>query len=254
MNAYAGEAERLARIVLANQVVEDGASPFSGDLATLLTRQRFCILNSWTNADPNGPIQRAPLALLASAFPEAAGERARFPEHTPDPTRSRWYSFPNMDDEVPLTERNLRPLRNRSPATGAPNLYRPTSACSSLARRCSALRSTTENSAGPPRFGTAPCPRWWRRPMDAEGPTEAERLPTRLPGSPSRCARSLCWTRRCRRRSTDGGRSSIIARRSRMASPASFVMSRRASDRSDLKFENEILCYTQLFPMQVPSD
>ena len=42
----------------------------------------------------------APLALLASRYPAAAGELARFPEHTPDPQRSRWYTFPRMQDEV----------------------------------------------------------------------------------------------------------------------------------------------------------
>ena len=101
VNAYAGDAARLARIVLANEVVEEGGAPFSDDLASLLTRRRFCILNSWTNADPDGgPILRAPLALLASRYPAAAGELARFPEHTPDPQRSRWYTFPRMQDEV----------------------------------------------------------------------------------------------------------------------------------------------------------
>lgn len=101
VNAYAGDASRLASIILANEVVDKGEAPFDGDLASLLTRQRFCILNAWTNADPAGrPIQRAPLALLASQYSAEAGNLARFPEHTPDPLRSRWYAFPRMDDEV----------------------------------------------------------------------------------------------------------------------------------------------------------
>ena len=100
VNAYAGDAARLARIVLANQVTEEGDAPSCDDLARMLTRKRFCILNAWTNADPDVPVLRAPLALLAGMYPTVAGKLARFPEHPPDPQRSRWYAFPRMQEEV----------------------------------------------------------------------------------------------------------------------------------------------------------
>ena len=103
MNAYAGNKEQLARIVLANEVVEPGAAPYDSDLTRRLGGgRRFCILNAWRNADGERPIGRAPLALLASQYAEADGLLARFPEHRLDVRRSRWYAFPSMADEVLL--------------------------------------------------------------------------------------------------------------------------------------------------------
>ena len=100
VNAYAGHADRLAQLVLANQVIETGRAPFAGDLVEQLSGRRFCILNAWRNADNDHPILRAPLALLATRHSEVDGPWGRFPEHLPDHTRSRWYAFPRMESEV----------------------------------------------------------------------------------------------------------------------------------------------------------
>jgi hypothetical protein len=93
VNAYADQPDHLARIVLANEVVESGRAPFGGDLPGLLAEgRRFCILNSWCNADNEAPIQRAPLAILAAHYRDThTPTGGRFPEHTPDRHRSRWY-------------------------------------------------------------------------------------------------------------------------------------------------------------------
>jgi hypothetical protein len=91
------DVESLVRLIQKNRI-DTGSFPRDELVAALHARRGFAIVNAWRNI-ASVPVARAPLALLATRY-DGPGA---FPEAAPDPTRSRWYTFPEMKrDELLL--------------------------------------------------------------------------------------------------------------------------------------------------------
>jgi len=76
------------------------------------SEKRFAIVNAWRNIDPFHPVQRSPLALLATQYRE---NTTCFPGSAPDMRRSRWYTFPDMTfEECLLFKQYDRDIRRPS--------------------------------------------------------------------------------------------------------------------------------------------
>ena len=123
---------------------------------------------------------------------------ACFPEHTPDRTRSRWYSFPAMrpDELLLFTQYGaIRITLTTAVLTMSPiPQARP--------YHVSAMPIQTASSVGRRSCGTARC-RGWSRARKRAG-TRTRAAPCRR-AAPSRCARSCCSRSSCRRRATARG-------------------------------------------------
>ena len=120
---------------------------------------------------------------------------ACFPEHTPDRTRSRWYSFPAMrpDELLLFTQYGaIRITLTTAVLTMSPiPQARP--------YHVSAMPIQTASSVGRRSCGTARCRGWSRGTRGAGTP------PPRRHAAPSKCVLSCCSRSSCRRRAATAG-------------------------------------------------
>jgi hypothetical protein len=91
--------DEIVRLVANNRIDDaEQARSFSSEALedVLASGRRFCIVNLWRNVNLHQPVLRAPLAVLSTRYKCDSLKRCCFPYTKPDPSTSRWYTFPNM--------------------------------------------------------------------------------------------------------------------------------------------------------------
>ena len=130
----AHDPEGIIRLVERNHVAAGGETtePFPREelIEAIRSGRRFAVINAWKNIDPLGQtVRHAPMALLLPHYREEEGgckfekdgetgmsqKRPCFPDATPDPKLSQWYTFPNISvDECLLFKQYDRILDRTS--------------------------------------------------------------------------------------------------------------------------------------------
>ena len=92
--------DEIIRLVANNRLDDaEQARPFSSEALedVLASGRHFCIVNLWRNVNLHQPVLRAPLAVLSTQYTSCdSSKRFCFPDAKPDPSTSRWYTFPSM--------------------------------------------------------------------------------------------------------------------------------------------------------------
>jgi hypothetical protein len=94
--------DEIVRLVANNRFDDtEQARSFSSEALqdVLASGRRFCIVNLWRNINLHQPVLRAPLAVLSTQYMYACDDSLKrycFPDAKPNPSTSRWYTFPSM--------------------------------------------------------------------------------------------------------------------------------------------------------------
>ena len=93
------DTQDFVKLIQRNRIEDD--FPLEDIVQAIDSGSRFAVVNFWRNADLKHPIQRQPLAVFSPYYQGKDNEPQFFPKSQPDPVRSKWYSFPEMNsDEV----------------------------------------------------------------------------------------------------------------------------------------------------------